>query len=61
MGARMSGGGARGPHKPGWRGQGGCPRLQGLWPTGAAPRLALRPSIFQKIQKKSYLIFTAFG
>ena len=36
MGARMSVGGAYGPHKPGWRGQGGAraPRACGLlvWP-----------------------------
>ena len=36
MRARMSGGGACGPHKPGWRGQGGAraPRACGplVWP-----------------------------
>ena len=51
MRERMSGGGARGPHKPGWCAQGGCPRPKRLWPTRAAPRQALCLRIFQKFQK----------
>ena len=53
--------GQQGAHKPPRRDQGGRLRLAGLWPPAGAPVALLRPSIFYKSQKKSMLIFTAFG
>ena len=53
--------GQQGAHKPPSRGQGGRPRLAGLWSPGGSPPVLLPPSIFYKIQNNSSLIFATFG
>ena len=56
MRARMSGGGACGPHKPGWRDQ-GVPAPQGLVAHWCGPQTSSLSQNFSKIPEKIILDF----
>ena len=56
MGARMSGGGARGPHKPGRRSQGGARASRACVPL-VQPQTSSSSQYFSKIPEKIILDF----